>query len=98
MTDTTTTTGLHINGEPVEAIEFAWDGCHKIYLIDTAEVRETLQGYGYEGEDFLPVSELPDAWESSCALRFICWGDLRDGDPVPQLSEEDGPVTVEYRT
>lgn len=84
--------GLYINGKRVEATEFAYDGCHKVYLIDTPAVRETLVGYGYEEGDFHPVSALPELWETTCPLRFISWGDLRDDDLVPQC--EDG--TVEY--
>jgi len=42
---------VYINGEPVTAAEFAWDGCHKIYLINSLEDRERMVGLGYgEGE------------------------------------------------
>lgn len=84
---------LFINDKAVAATEFAYDGCHKVYLIDSPEVRETLEGYGYEPDDFHPVSELPAVWEQTCPLRFISWGDLRSDDLIPQC--EDG--TVEYR-
>lgn len=90
---TNTAPGLYVNGSRVGATEFAFDGCHKIYLIDTPEVREKLEGYGYEPDDFHPVSDLPEVWEDSCSLRFISWGDLREEDLVHQFDEN---VTVEY--
>jgi hypothetical protein len=64
---------VYINGEPVTAAEFAWDGCHKIYLINSLEDRERMVGLGYgEGEsEILPIDELPEVWEESCGLRFI---------------------------
>lgn len=95
MTDTTTTTGLFINGKHIDATEFAYDGCHKVYLIDTPELRTQMEGYGYEPEDFHPVSELPAVWDSTCFLRFISWGDLRNDDLIAQ--GEDADATVEYR-
>lgn len=92
---TTTTTGLLVNGKPVAATEFAWDGCHKIYLIATPADRTAFtEEYGYESDDIHPVSELPQAWEDSCGLRFISWSDLSVPDLVHQFDEN---VTVEYK-
>lgn len=71
---------VKINGQPVEAKEFGFDGCHKIYLIHTPEDREQLVEYGY---DILPISKLPKAWRESCGLKFISDADLNHSD-VPQ--------------
>ncbi|GAB4972880.1 MULTISPECIES: hypothetical protein [Mycobacterium] len=61
-----------------DATEFAWDGCHKIYLIRSAEERAQLveMGYGEGGSEILPISELPEVWGYTCGLRFISSGDL----------------------
>jgi hypothetical protein len=67
---------LHINGLPVAATEFATDECHKIYLIFTAEDRQTMLDCGYDSDDIHPVSELPAAWDLTCPLRFISSADL----------------------
>ena len=94
MTTTDTTTGLFVNGEHVAADQFAWDGCHKIYLIPTTDARdEFIREYGWELEDMHPIAELPQAWEDSCSLRFISWADLSVPNLVNQFDEN---VTVEY--
>lgn len=82
---------LTINGQIVRATHFAYDGCHKIYLIDNAAARSEMAGCGYGGDDILPVSELARVWEQTCPLRFIHWADLRRPDVVPQ-AYEDEPV------
>lgn len=80
---------LTINGEPVEATHFAFDGCHKLYLIDSSKSHATMSGYGYSAEDIRPVSELAQVWEQTCPLRFIHWADLRSPDVVPQGYETE---------
>ena len=59
---------MKINGQLTDAKHFAFDGCHKIYLIesepDAAEAR-------HSGYDIRPIEELESAYESSCGLRFI---------------------------
>lgn len=86
-----------INGKTYAAQEFAWDGCHKIYLINSAEDRQEMLDNGYtEPGDIRPIFELRAAWEASCPLRFISRADLSGPDIVPQGAEEDGPVLIEY--
>lgn len=75
---------LRINGEVVPATHFAFDGCHKIYLIFTAGDSESMYDNGYEGGDIYPVSELTWAWANSCFLRFISRADLDGPNIVPQ--------------
>ena len=83
---------LTINGEVVKATHFAYDGCHKIYLIGSVEDAATMAGYGYD--IILPVSELAATWEETCFLRFINWADLGE-TVVPQAYEEE--PTIEWR-
>ena len=58
---------MKINGETIKAEEFAYDGCHKIYLIeDKLDREEASCGY-----DILPISELEYTFNKSCGLQFI---------------------------
>ena len=91
----TTAGTLTINGETIAATEFAYDGCHKIYLIASQEDRETMQDCGYEDDDIYPVSDLAAVWEDTCFLRFISSADLTrhyvdQGAAAPQISYREG--------
>ena len=58
---------MKINGETIKAEEFAYDGCHKIYLIEDKQDREEASC----GYDILPISELEYTFNKSCGLQFI---------------------------
>lgn len=74
-----------INGRHSPATRFAYDGCHKIFLLDQGEHDE--QGplaYMFAqdndprnpGYTIHPISQLEQIWERSCQLRFIrSWDD-----------------------
>ena len=79
---------LTVNGQRIEATHFAWDGCHKIYLIDSPAGHEEIKGWGYEESDIYTISLLPQIWKESCALRFISWADLRPPGVVSQCDPE----------
>jgi hypothetical protein len=83
-----------INGEVVAAHHFAWDGCHKIYLINTEADRSLMDSYGWESGAFYPISELRQAWDDSCSLRFISWADLTLPNLINQFDEN---ATVEVK-
>ncbi len=59
---------MTINGKVITATEFAFDNCHKIYLVNTKEDKDELTENGY---DFYPIEEIKEAYEGSCGLRFI---------------------------
>lgn len=59
---------MTINGKAITATEFAFDSCHKIYLVNSKEDKDELTEYGY---DFYPIDQLKEAYERSCSLRFI---------------------------
>lgn len=61
-------TQLFINGTKVTATHFAWDGCHKIYLVNDMQEAAEMSDMGYE---LFPIDELEDAYDNSCGLRFI---------------------------
>jgi len=59
---------IKINDTPTDAQEFAYDGCHKIYLLESEDDRNESIALGYK---ILPVSALKDTFENSCELRFV---------------------------
>ena len=59
---------MKINDEAGTAKKFAFDGCHKIYLLESRKDVTEARAIGY---NILPISELQDAYDGSCALRFI---------------------------
>ena len=63
-----------INGVKVTSKEFAYDGSHKIYLIDTDKERETAMEYGY---NIYPIQNLKGIYILSGSLRFINSFDLK---------------------
>lgn len=63
--------------------QFAYDGCHKIYLIENEENLEQAKASGY---DIYPIKELEEKFNNSCGLRFINTWDLET--IVPQCVED----------
>lgn len=57
-----------INLKDIEGIGFAYDGCHKIYIIEDSEDIYNAIKVGY---NIYQMYELPSIWENSCSLRFI---------------------------
>lgn len=55
---------------------FVWDGCHKIYLIES--ITDWDECDAYTPDEMLPMDELPAVWRKTCPLRFIdTYGSLR---------------------
>lgn len=59
---------MEINGIKVKGKEFAYDGCHKIYIIENKENKNTALQFGYK---ILPIDKLEEVYDNSCGLRFI---------------------------
>jgi hypothetical protein len=63
---------MTINGKKTAATRFAYDGCHKIYLLESEEDAAEAKGAGY---GILPISKLKEVFDNSCGLQFISnWG------------------------
>ena len=61
-----------INGTEIIATAFAFDGCHKIYLLNDSDAISEAEEYEY---DIYDIDSLVSAFVNSCPLRFICeWG------------------------
>lgn len=71
---------------------FAWDGCHKIYLITTRDQAYDAFGYDY---DLLDISLIKQVYEESCPLRFIDFWDVENikHPVIPQC--EDGEIEID---
>lgn len=65
---------ITINGEEITAKEFAFDGCHKIYLINTKGDKAQYKEYGY---NFFPIEDLKECYDNACGLKFISSADLK---------------------
>ena len=60
--------------------EFAFDGCHKIYLVsEKSEKEEMKKNKGWEDSDFhkMTNTNLEECYYNSCPLRFIDMGESR---------------------
>ena len=73
---------LKVNGTEITAKEFAYDGCHKIYLINSDKDREEAVEMQYP---LYPIAELEQKYKTSCGLEFINNWDL--SSVVPQFAE-----------
>lgn len=59
---------MTINGKQIYAKEFAWDGCHKIYILNSKKDKDQALSCGY---NILPIKDLKETFKNSCPLRFI---------------------------
>lgn len=64
---------MTINGQQTKATHFAYDDCHKIYILESENDREEARSAGY---DILPIKELEETFNDSCGLQFISSWDL----------------------
>lgn len=75
---------MFINNYETNAKHFAWDGCHKIYLLNPNDKEQYAEAEN-EGYHICDINELPETWDKSCELRFIRTWDL--DLIVPQCTE-----------
>lgn len=59
---------MKINGKEIKAKQFAYDGCHKIYLIEDTDDLKEAKDIGY---DIYNIKLLKETYDDSCSLRFI---------------------------
>lgn len=59
---------MKINGKEIKAKQFAYDGCHKIYLIEDTDDLKDAKDIGYNIYD---IELLKETYDDSCSLRFI---------------------------
>lgn len=61
-------TKLLINGIPVTGNKFAYEGCHKIYVIEDENDEQEAKQLCYK---VYPIKDIEACYENSCDLRFI---------------------------
>lgn len=66
---------MKINGREVKGKLFAFDGCHKIYIIEDEDDYKKAKDLGYIIKD---IKLLKDVYNDSCELRFISNWKLTD--------------------
>lgn len=74
---------MKINGREVKGKLFAFDGCHKIYIIEDEDDYEKADELGYNIYD---IEDIEEAYNNSCELRFISNWKLNK-DYVKQFEE-----------
>lgn len=62
---------MKINGKQVIGNKFAYDGCHKIYILEDKEDIEDIKNKGYNENDIFDIKDIEKIYNSSCSLRFI---------------------------
>lgn len=80
---------MKINGIEVKGKEFAYDGCHKIYIITTKQDKMEAEENGYSA---YPIERLEAIYENeACGLRFISSWDTKTSYVL-----QDGKAVFEY--
>lgn len=75
---------MKISRTTIHEKEFAFDGCHKIYLIGNEAERAQAIEYGYK---ILPIEQIERTFWNSCSLRFIeTWTTFKT--IVPQCAKQ----------
>ena len=59
---------MQINNIEVIGDCFAYDGCHKIYILESEKDKKEAIEIGY---DILPLYRLESTFRNSCGLQFI---------------------------
>lgn len=59
---------VKINGKDFNGIYYAYDNCHKIYIIEDMEDYKKATEYGY---DIYDLDNIINDYNNSCSLRFI---------------------------
>lgn len=62
---------MKIGKYKIKAKEFFYDGCHKIYLIETPRDKKDFLSNGWEESDIYTIDQLIEIYRSSCPLKFI---------------------------
>ena len=55
----------------IKAQEFFFDGCHKIYLIETPHDKKGFLSNGWEECDIYTIDQLIEIYRTACPLKFI---------------------------
>ena len=62
---------MKIGNHQIKATHYFYDGCHKIYLIETPQDKEELFSIGWQETDIYPIDTIIECYRNSCPLKFI---------------------------
>ena len=89
---------LFINGREVKGIGFAFDGCHKIYIIEDEDDYESLcELWGNHNEPIYTLDGLESCYEDSCPLKFISTWKLEDPYRIEYVRQGEENVVFEWK-
>ena len=77
---------MKIGKHKIKAKEFFYDGCHKIYLIETPHDKKDFLSNGWEECDIYTIDQLIEIYRNSCPLKFIDTCELKT--IVPQFATQ----------
>ena len=62
---------MKISNHEIKATHYFYDGCHKIYLIETPQDKQHFLSIGYTEDDIYPIDTIIDTYQNACPLKFI---------------------------
>ena len=82
-----------------KAKEFFFDGCHKIYLIETPRDKKVFLSRDWEESDIYPIDQLIEIYRTACPLKFISTCKLKTIVPqaVSQVTFTTNPEKITIR-
>ena len=89
LTITNTDTGMTFISN---ATQFAFDGCHKIYLLHDGETRTDVERIWPGTNNIYPIEKLEETYRNSCPLTFISTWQLQ---PVIEQFEDESAITFQ---
>ena len=90
---------MKIGKYKTKAKEFFFDGCHKIYLIETPRDKKVFLSRDWEESDIYPIDQLIEIYRTACPLKFISTCKLKTIVPqaVSQVTFTTDPETITIR-
>ena len=90
---------MKIGKYKTKAKEFFFDGCHKIYLIETPRDKKVFLSRDWEESDIYPIDQLIEIYRTACPLKFISTCKLKTIVPqaVSQVTFTTDPEKITIR-
>lgn len=90
---------MKIGKYKIKAKEFFFDGCHKIYLIETPRDKKVFLSRDWEESDIYPIDQLIEIYRTACPLKFISTCKLKTIVPqaVSQVTFTTDPEKITIR-
>ena len=85
---------MKINNVKIKAVKFAFDGCHKIYILErnAQEIKAIKLGYEIKG-----MESIATTYNKSCELKFIRFWDMRKKKPIVSQEESNRLYKIAHK-